>query len=347
MNMMRHPLSAWFKFLTFFAVLGTLALSFGDAERPNRNPVARSLIVDATALKVPPGNVDIPTELSLRLTNAWDLNSANDEFGGLSAMYASGHALTFISDKGSITRLGASELEQQWHGFVGPLPFGCGNMANKHFRDTESLAVDPHKGTMWIGFESRNVICRIAARANGGTAFFAPKAMKSWLDTGGAESIARLRDGSMLVFQEVPNDDQTNSEVLHFDRDPLDPAAKITSMRYQPPKGFHPVDAAQLPDGRLLVLNRKFALPFNFTSRLSIVSLPKVKEGALLTGPIIARIDGQGIADNYEALAIDNDGQDLVIWIASDDNFLSIQRTLLLRFVWPGAARLADRRFGH
>ncbi len=336
-------LPRWFTFLTGVAAAVAFLFISGDAEEPNRLPDARQLSVTAHRLAVPAGNVDIPTALSLHLTDAWELTSANSEFGGLSAMYASGRALTFVADRGALIRLGSNPASESWRGIVSPLPFGCGDMNDKHLRDTESLAFDPKMGTLWIGFEHRNGICRIASENNEGTLFNAPKAMSHWWKAGGPEAMVRLKGGGFLIFQETPRDHAPDNDVLYFDRDPAEPSAKVTLMRYRAPTGFSPVDAAQLPDGRLLVLNRQFALPFNFTNRLSILTLPKIKPGALLTGPIIARIDGGGIADNYEALAIDSDGQDLSIWLASDSNFFSIQRTLLLRFAWPGAARLEPR----
>ncbi len=333
-------LPRWFNLLT--AVGSVIALIFigADTEVPNRRPEATALTVTARHIDVPKGNVDIPTALSLRLTDAWELTSSNAEFGGLSAMYASGGALTFISDHGALTRLGRDTASPRWIGVAGPLPTGCGNMEDKHQRDTESLVMDARTGSMWIGFEHRNGICRIASKANGGTVFVRPTLMRHWRQSGGPEAMVRLRNGGFLVFEEVPKEGGATSSVIHFDRDPADPNAKTTLMRYRPPTGYNPVDAAQLPDGRILVLNRRFALPFNFTNRLSIFSLPKIQAGAVLAGPIIARIDGEGIADNFEALSIDNDGEDLTIWLASDNNFMTIQRSLLLRFIWPGAARV-------
>jgi hypothetical protein len=339
-DMIAHPLPRWFKFLTIFGSLGAFIFFYGDAGKPDRIPSARALTVIAHTVPVPLGNVDIPTSLSLRLTDAWDLNSPNDEFGGLSAMYASGGALTFLSDQGALVRLGRDPASPIWRGAIRPLPKGCGRMESKHLRDTESLAVDPKTGNMWIGFEGRNIICRIASKSNGGVRVGGPAAMNDWRPNGGPEAITRLHNGATLVFREVPADGDAFSDALYFDGDPAMPTAHVTRMRYRPPTGYRAVDAAQLPDGRILILNRKFAFPFKFTSRLSIVTLPNIKEGAILAGPIIARIDGEGIAENFEGLAIDNDGEDLAIWLASDDNFLSIQRTLLLRFIWPGAARL-------
>ena len=337
--MIEARLPPWFKLLTFFFAFGVMVLLFGDGPKIDRVPVAHSLIVTARPVPVPRGNVDIPTALSLKLVEAWEMNSANPELGGISAMHASGPALSFLSDRGALIRLGQSGA-RRWQGVVGPLPSGCGDMRDRKWRDTESFTTDERSGSIWIGFESHNGLCRIASAAQGGTRRFTPDAMQNWPETGGAEAMTRLKGGAFLIFAERPADSGPTAPLLHFDRDPLDPAARVTAMRYRPPAGYRPVDVAQLPDGRLLVLNRRFELPFAFSAKLSIVTLPKVKAGLTVSGPIIARIEGDGLGENYEALSIDNDGRDLSIWIASDDNFLSIQKTLLLHFVWPGAARL-------
>jgi hypothetical protein len=337
---MTNPsLSMWMK---IFITLGSFLIMMivrGDAPKPDRMTIGRDLIVTARALKIPKGNVDIATGLSLRLVNAWDLTSANNEFGGLSALFASGTALTFLSDQGALVRLNRDPAQARWSGVIAPVPMACGDMHKKEYRDTESLAHDPRTGTLWIAFEERNAICRLSSIEAGGSRVAMPPLMSKWPDTGGPEAMVRLRDGSFLIFEEFPRGHGPVGEVIHFDRDPVDPNARAVKLAYRPPTGYRPVDAAQLPDGRLLVLNRRFEIPFAFTARLSIVDISNLSAGHILAGPIVARLEGQAIADNYEALAIDNDGRDLSIWIASDDNFMSVQRTLLLRFVWPMAGR--------
>lgn len=342
--MSESSLSIWFKILTIFFAVGSLALLSGGGPRPEHLPIGLSVDVVARPIAIPPGNLDIPTGLSLRLTNAWELTSVNGEFGGLSALQVSGGVLTFLSDRGALVRLLAGP-GAHWHGSVGPVPLGCGVGDNKHTRDTESIASDARQGTLWIGFEGRNAICRVASPAQGGTIAYGPPAMRDWDGMGGPEAMARLTGGSFLIFAEGSSLDRTARDLLFFDRSPADPNAIVTRMRYRPPTGFLPVDAAQLPDGRILVLNRRFSLPFAFSARLSIIELPKrPRPGAILAGPIVARLDGELLGENFEGLAIDNDGQDLSIWLVSDSNFLSIQRTFLLRLAWPGAARVERNR---
>lgn len=329
-------LPPWFKLLTVFSAVGTLILLYGDGLKPDRLPRPQSIEVVARAIPIPTGNVDIPTALSLKLTNAWELTSVSEDFGGISAMHASGNSLTLISDKGALIRLGKADA-RRWRGVSTALPPQCGDMADKHQRDTESLVTDKRSGAIWVGFEYRNALCRMSAA---GTSVISPPAMRNWLKVGGPEAMARLKRGAFLIFQERSRRDDGLTELLYFANDPFAPGTVPVKMLYRAPSGYAPTDAAELPDGRVLVLNRRFSFPFNFSAKLSIVTLPPPAPDALVEGPIMARIAGDGLGENYEALSIDDDGRDLVIWMASDSNFFAIQRTLLLRFIWPGAARL-------
>ncbi len=58
----------------------------------------------------------------------------------------------------------------------------------------------------------------------------------------------------------------------------------------------------------------------------------------MISGPIVARISGSVISDNFEGLAISESatGQPIV-WLVSDDNFSFFQQTLLLAFQWVPA----------
>jgi hypothetical protein len=321
----------------FFAVLVFFLLARSspippDPLRPRAFPVlARPIRIDSRQL-------EIPSALSLRLDRAWELNAGIEEFGGVSALHASGNTLVLLSDRGAIIRLLVDPRARRWQADISALPPGCSSTNRSQGADTESLAGDPASGTLWIGMEIRNAICRIRGVDAGQQSLYSPPAMKGWTATGGPEAMVRLEDGRFLVFEERPlslGGRAPESALLLFDRDPVDPAAQVTRMHYRPPAGFRPVDAAMLPDGRMLVINRRFSLPFTFAARLTIVDPRGLKAGASLTGPVIARFDGDQLGENFEAIAIDNDGRNLIIWLASDNNFLDVQRTLLLRFVWP------------
>ena len=92
-------------------------------------------------------------------------------------------------------------------------------------------------------------------------------------------------------------------------------------------------DAALLPSGDLLVLERKFSLLSGIGIRIRRIPLKSVAPGAVVDGPSIFEADlGQEI-DNMEGIDahVTEDG-DTVLTMVSDDNFSLLQRTLLLQF---------------
>jgi hypothetical protein len=52
----------------------------------------------------------------------------------------------------------------------------------------------------------------------------------------------------------------------------------------------------------------------------------------VVEGRELARLAPPLSVDNMEALAVERDGARTIIWIASDDNFNPMQRTLLMKF---------------
>ena len=97
--------------------------------------------------------------------------------------------------------------------------------------------------------------------------------------------------------------------------------------------GFEPVDATELPNGDLLVLERRFNgfLPPFFSARIAYVPAPTLDVG----GQIIAkdRINLSGViqSENWEGIAIAEDAGRMIIWLVSDDNQKWPQNTLLAK----------------
>jgi hypothetical protein len=273
----------------------------------------------------------------IRLEGAFQIASTNENFGGLSAIHASGNSLTMVSDKGTLIRIGVDEHSPVWRGTIALLPSRCGNMQDKGQRDIESLAADPQSGAIWIGFEARNAICRIANDAGGGTKVAYPRFMAHWNVASGPEAMVRMRDGRFLVFQEMPDNGTDMVEVLGYTGDPVRTPDQMTIMKMPVIDGYLPVDAAELPDGRLLLLTRNFNLPFAFTNRLYLMPRPQWRDDEQLKLQEVMRITSPRIADNFEGIAIDPAGDRINIWLVSDDNFLNAQRSILLRLSLPNA----------
>ena len=94
--------------------------------------------------------------------------------------------------------------------------------------------------------------------------------------------------------------------------------------------GFAATDAAGLPDGDVLVLERRFP-PVG--ARLRRIDAAALAPGARLEGRELARLEGSDTVDNMEGLAVrQGPGGATLIYLLSDDNYSPLQRTLLMMF---------------
>ncbi len=143
--------------------------------------------------------------------------------------------------------------------------------------------------------------------------------------------MVRLPDGRFLVFSEG-RQISGGTEAVLFNRDPSEPQSEGRTITYLPPKGYRITDAALLPDGRMLFLNRRFALTEGVSAKLTLAPPLSKTPGATLTGVEIALLRPPLTVDNMEALSVTREGGRTIVWIASDDNFNPLQRTLLLKF---------------
>ncbi len=269
---------------------------------------------------------------ALTLLGAWHLTSDTRSFGGLSALDVDGNRVTALGDGGTLVRFRFGRFGHASDASIVRVPEGCGHVTRKTDNDTESLAHDPARRHWWIGFEWRNVICRTNGDFTKGERVTAPPAMAKWPRKQGAETMLRLDDGRFLVIAEGAPDGGDIRRALLFDRDPADPAAIVTHLGYRPPDGFRPTDAAQLPDGRIIVLNRRFTLWSLFTAKIVLMNAVAARPQDVLQGRVIASFDAPVITDNFEGLSVTVENGNPVVWMVSDDNFMRWQRTLLLKF---------------
>jgi len=256
--------------------------------------------------------------------------------GGYSALAVDGRYFALVSDGGAVLRF---EMGADWrvrNARQAPLPGGPGTGWTKRDRDSESLAV--RGDDWWVGFERTNAIWRYVARSDGQLVAVrgrAPAAMARWRENGGAEGMTRLPDGRFVVLEEG----RTTGNALGprmglvFPRDPTDPGSIPFRFTYVArPGGFAPADVAALPDGRLVVLERRVGLPNDWGNRLAIVPAGALRPGAIVRGATLAMLAPPLVSDNFEGLAIGREGGATALWLVSDDNGYPWQRTLLLKF---------------
>ncbi|MCT8001171.1 esterase-like activity of phytase family protein [Sphingomonas sanguinis] len=270
-----------------------------------------------------------------------ELTGRSPAFGGFSSLTVSGEHFMLLSDGGNVARF---TMGADWkpHGLrFDNLPSGPANGWLKSDRDSESLAVDPTTGTLWVGFENFNQIWRYApdfARAEG---YVAPPAMADWPGNGGPESLARMPDGRFVTISEEARIDRPrwrgsaearrwSRQGLIFAGDPL--RHRPRRFAYMVSPNHDVADVAALPDGALIVVERQFRLPFRFSNRIMYVPAAEVAPGRVARGRLLAELDAPLIHDNFEGVAVTHEAGATILWLVSDDNQFPLERTYLLKF---------------
>ena len=263
----------------------------------------------------------------LTFLGGWWLTSNDGRFGGISALHVEAGEVLALSDAGWRIRFPLRNGRTEVRADIAMMEAGPGPADEKENRDSESLAVAGR--ALWVGYEQANSVWRYDRSNFAVTGSAAPAAMARWNGNRGAEAMVRLGDGRFLLFSEGKGGD---SEALLFAGDPSVPGTPALRLRYRPPAGYRITDAALLPDGRLALLHRRVGLFEGFTARVTVVRLPALVDGAVIEGVEAAAFEGAITRDNFEALSASREGGRTILWLASDDNYNKLQRTLLLKF---------------
>jgi len=96
---------------------------------------------------------------------------------------------------------------------------------------------------------------------------------------------------------------------------------------------FDITDGAFLPDGDLLLLERRFSIPAGVAMRLRRIEAETIRPGLMADGPVLLEADMSYQIDNMEALDVWQraDGATMIS-LMSDDNRSFLQRNLYLEF---------------
>ncbi len=266
-------------------------------------------------------------------------------FGGYSGLIvdASGRSLLAASDAGSWLRATLDYDGRKVKGLsdatIGPILARNGKpLAVDRERDSEGLALiggDPDKGVAYVAFEQLHRIARYPFtrdRFGPPDEFLRlPAETKGMSANRGVEALAYMTQGrlkgTVLAFSERLTDRSGNLKGWLIGGPT---PGGITLRRIA---GFDITDMAPLPDGDIVLLERRFRYSEGIKMRIRRISAKELKPGATVEGEILLAADDRFNIDNMEAIAAHRSSSgETILTLMSDDNFSPLQRTLLLQF---------------
>jgi hypothetical protein len=314
------------------------------------HPVAEGDRLSVRAIEVPldPGHPGQEHVGRLLYRGGLWLQPSLTRFGGLSDLRVSrdGRSMRAISDCGDVVTAELSYTSDgALAGFAGATidPIGAGQLPpTKDARDAEAL-VDLSDGTWLVAFERQH---RIERYADGGAPLARPLGpIEVPPDLGevagantGLEALARLADGRLLAVAEgSPVGAGSTRLWVHDGRGwtGIDYPLERDPGTVMP---FRPTAAVGLPNGDVLVLERRFP---PVAARVRRLASSVLRPGGDLRGTELARLDPPLTLDNLEGIDATVGPNGVTrIYLVSDDNGcqgpslspLPPQRTLLLMF---------------
>ncbi len=274
-----------------------------------------------------------------------ELTSVSSNFGGWSGLEVSrdGQALLAISDAGTwmSARIvyDGTVLRGLEGAVIGPLRARDGSRLRRNRdRDAEGIALSSgnlRNGEAYISFEQNSRIGRFPIRDG---VIMAPKGYlplpkdmpRDKLN--GLEALAILgsgpHKGALIALWEHPETGSDHHAGWMWTR------GKVARFSILNRDDYALTGAASLPDGSLVVLERRYRVFDGVRMRIRRIDAADIVPGAVLDGEVLIDADMRYEIDNMEAITthVAADGA-IVLTVLSDDNFNALlQRTLLLQF---------------
>ncbi len=334
---------------------GRVILLLCLAPLPGAAALAEAIELRAAPVPLNPRDAEESRAGGIEFLAGFVLSRSDPRWGGFSSMIlaSAGDGLVAVSDFGDWLRLGlhhdaTGRLTGVGAAEIGFLPGIDGRpLDGKGAADAEALTIGPDGGLL-VAFERHPRLWRYEwlddwldnrARppfASRPAAFPAPQGIVGLPANGGVEALATLAGGEMVALAEGRDDDSAESPGWLW-RD-----GRWHGLSWERTPPYRVTDAAALPTGDLLVVERRYSLRAGPGARLSVVPAGDVAPGARLRGTPLAELRPPRTLDNFESVAARAapDGATL-IYLLSDDTRSLLQRTLLLQFRWaPETAAL-------
>ncbi len=281
----------------------------------------------------PPGT---PTG-RLEFLGGIEVRSKDNRFGGLSGIEIteSGNAL-MVSDTGMVI---SARLVREGDRLTGladatikPLfPEGA---VSKNVADVEDIALDPTNMRRGVIVRERQANAMLSFELeNGRLTRLEPQRVgadnRILRSNKGLESVAYAPDTSPLAGDIVAIAERAPRGMRYI------PGWIVGKGEFSivPRDNFDISSARFLPDGDLLLLERRFSPLAGLAVRLRLIAGDAIAVGARVDGDILLDAGLSSQIDNMEGLAVHREESGrLILTLVSDDNHNILQRTLILQF---------------
>lgn len=275
----------------------------------------------------------------LEFLGGLDLVSLDRRFGGLSGIDvgAGGGDATMVSDEGWVVRTRLVYRDGRLAGLADAAidRLFPGDEVSKHESDVEDIAFDPARpGRGLVVLERRASPLFAFEIGDDGAArsrsVALPRAVAQLRYNKGLESVAFAPPASPLAGRAIVIAERSVER-----RGGTVPGWIVGggSFAVRRRDDFDVSSARFLPDGDLLLLERRFTPGWGIAMRLRRIDGATLRDGAVLDGPFLLEAGMTEQIDNMEGLALHRDASGrLVLTLVSDDNKSILQRTLLLQF---------------
>lgn len=207
----------------------------------------------------------------------------------------------------------------------------------KHMGDAEGLVIDGN--IAYVSFEGANRINAydlnnqlVPTNARQATPSFKPYKISG---RKGLEALALAPATSPIAGKFLAIAESSPNKAGNH-RGFIATKTKIEELSFSATNDYQITDAVFLENGDLLILERKLGLILDLGARIRRFKADTIAPEKILSGEILFESGITSQIDNMEGLATwKNSKGETILTLISDDNFIGIQRTILIEFKLP------------
>jgi hypothetical protein len=315
--------------LSFIVIL----TCYGHAKQ-NKKPANQS---DSIKIACLPHKTFIQKKHKATLLHAFELRSTAESVGGLSALlvHHKQNKIYLLSDRSYlfsadlIKNPQTNSIECLKNVKRNHLRGRSKNYLNGHYADAEGMSFSYDKKHILVSFERHHRVIRYNPNDKKllPVKDYKPFDKKDLPFNESYESVLALNDKSIIAFPERHEIQEETLRGFYLMND----GKTLKNIHLKRLGGFWLTDLAELSNGDFVTLERSFSLFQGMAMQMRHIKRDDFLSGAVADGEIIFNMNtGDGV-DNFEGLDIihNKDGTNLM-YIVSDNNFATFQKTLIL-----------------